>query len=134
MRVTNPSLRNYHIPAFADLPRTEVLFADTYDNNGPFGAKSMSESPYNPVAPALAERGCECGWLAASRPSAQSGPCSSWVNRTEQLIRPQSLFLEKTSFRVLIWINDLVYFVDQCEDEITVVGELSVIEPAQQTK
>ena len=35
-------------------PRTQVLFADTYDRLGPFGAKSMSESPYNPVAPALA--------------------------------------------------------------------------------
>jgi CO/xanthine dehydrogenase Mo-binding subunit len=33
---------------------TEVYFADTYDEIGPMGAKSMSESPYNPVAPALA--------------------------------------------------------------------------------
>ena len=33
---------------------TEVHFADTYDELGPLGAKSMSESPYNPVAPALA--------------------------------------------------------------------------------
>jgi CO/xanthine dehydrogenase Mo-binding subunit len=31
-----------------------VLFADTADSVGPFGAKSMSESPFNPVAPALA--------------------------------------------------------------------------------
>jgi CO/xanthine dehydrogenase Mo-binding subunit len=31
-----------------------VLFADTVDCVGPFGAKSMSESPFNPVAPALA--------------------------------------------------------------------------------
>jgi CO/xanthine dehydrogenase Mo-binding subunit len=31
-----------------------VFFADTVDAFGPFGAKSMSESPYNPVAPALA--------------------------------------------------------------------------------
>jgi putative selenate reductase molybdopterin-binding subunit len=53
-RVVNPAFRNYHIPAWADLPRTEVLFADTIDSVGPFGAKSMSESPYNPVAPALA--------------------------------------------------------------------------------
>jgi CO/xanthine dehydrogenase Mo-binding subunit/aerobic-type carbon monoxide dehydrogenase small subunit (CoxS/CutS family) len=51
--VSNPSFRNYHIPAFADVPRTEVLFADTYDRLGPAGAKSMSESPYNPVAAAL---------------------------------------------------------------------------------
>lgn len=53
-KVMNPSFRTYHIPAFADLPRTEVLFADTYDRLGPQGAKSMSESPFNPVAPALA--------------------------------------------------------------------------------
>ena len=53
-RVTTSTLRNYHVPQFADVPRTEVLFADTVDAIGPFGAKSMSEAPYNPVAPALA--------------------------------------------------------------------------------
>jgi putative selenate reductase molybdopterin-binding subunit len=47
------TFRGYHLPAFADVPRTEVLFADTADAVGPFGAKSMSESPYNPVAAAL---------------------------------------------------------------------------------
>jgi putative selenate reductase molybdopterin-binding subunit len=52
-QVTNPTFRNYHLPSFADIPRTEVLFADTHDELGPFGAKSMSESPYNPVAAAL---------------------------------------------------------------------------------
>ncbi|TGD86810.1 aldehyde oxidase [Mycolicibacterium sp. CH28] len=52
--VTTDTLRNYHIPQLADLPVTEVYFADTVDTLGPMGAKSMSESPYNPVAPALA--------------------------------------------------------------------------------
>jgi putative selenate reductase molybdopterin-binding subunit len=52
--VTTQTLRNYHIPQLADVPVTEVYFADTYDELGPLGAKSMSESPYNPVAPALA--------------------------------------------------------------------------------
>jgi CO/xanthine dehydrogenase Mo-binding subunit len=52
--VTTKTLRHYHIPQFADVPPTEVYFADTYDSFGPFGAKSMSESPYNPVAPAIA--------------------------------------------------------------------------------
>lgn len=52
--VANPTFRGYHIPTFADVPRTEVFFADTHDTLGPLGAKSMSESPYNPVAPALA--------------------------------------------------------------------------------
>ncbi|MGI3780794.1 MAG: xanthine dehydrogenase family protein molybdopterin-binding subunit, partial [Janthinobacterium lividum] len=53
-RVTTSVLRNYHIPQMADVPDTEVYFADTADELGPYGAKSMSESPYNPVAPALA--------------------------------------------------------------------------------
>ncbi len=52
-RVVNPSFRDYHVPAFPDVPFTEVYFADTRDPNGPYGAKSMSESPYNPVAAAL---------------------------------------------------------------------------------
>ncbi|SMH36503.1 CO or xanthine dehydrogenase, Mo-binding subunit [Rathayibacter oskolensis] len=52
--VTTTILRNYHIPQMADVPTTEVLFAETADELGPFGAKSMSEAPYNPVAPALA--------------------------------------------------------------------------------
>jgi putative selenate reductase molybdopterin-binding subunit len=52
-RVVNPSFRDYHVPAFPDVPFTEVYFADTHDPVGPYGAKSMSESPYNPVAAAL---------------------------------------------------------------------------------
>jgi len=52
--VTTRALREYHLPALADLPQTEVFFAATEDPLGPFGAKSMSESPFNPVAPALA--------------------------------------------------------------------------------
>ena len=52
-RVVNPKFRDYHLPSFADIPRTEVYFADTIDTIGPMGAKSMSESPYNPVAAAM---------------------------------------------------------------------------------
>jgi putative selenate reductase molybdopterin-binding subunit len=52
-RVINPKFRDYHLPSYADVPRTEVFFADTSDAVGPMGAKSMSESPYNPVAAAL---------------------------------------------------------------------------------
>jgi CO/xanthine dehydrogenase Mo-binding subunit len=60
--VLTQTLRNYHIPQLSDLPVTEVYFADTYDELGPLGAKSMSESPYNPVAPALANAiGRACG-------------------------------------------------------------------------
>ncbi|GLY99150.1 molybdopterin-dependent oxidoreductase [Actinoplanes sp. NBRC 103695] len=53
-RVTTAGFRQYHLPTFADTPRTEVHLAQTDDAIGPLGAKSMSESPFNPVAPALA--------------------------------------------------------------------------------
>ncbi|WP_182525310.1 molybdopterin-dependent oxidoreductase [Nocardioides dongkuii] len=52
--VTTRTFRHYRVPQMGDLPTTEVLFADTYDVLGPHGAKSMSEAPYNPVAPAVA--------------------------------------------------------------------------------
>ncbi|WP_035857325.1 molybdopterin-dependent oxidoreductase [Cryptosporangium arvum] len=53
--VTNPTFRTYHLPTFADVPRTDVHFVTgVHDPVGPLGAKSMSESPFNPVAPALA--------------------------------------------------------------------------------
>ncbi|MEZ3161929.1 molybdopterin cofactor-binding domain-containing protein [Microbacterium sp. BWT-B31] len=51
--VANPVFRLYRVPQSADVPDTEVYFASTFDAVGPFGAKSMSESPYNPVPAAL---------------------------------------------------------------------------------
>ena len=54
-KMVNPTLRNYRIPAYADvLQRTEIYFANTHDAFGPLGAKSMSEAPIYPIAPALA--------------------------------------------------------------------------------
>jgi len=53
-RMVNPALRNYKIPAFADLPHSEIFFADTCDTIGPLGAKSQGECAINPVAPAIA--------------------------------------------------------------------------------
>lgn len=52
--VTTAAFRRYRLPQFADVPRTEVHFTQTSDAIGPLGAKSMSESPFNPVAPAFA--------------------------------------------------------------------------------
>ncbi|MFH9072503.1 molybdopterin-dependent oxidoreductase [Streptomyces alboflavus] len=51
--VTTAAFRRYRLPQYADVPRTEVHFTRTRDAIGPLGAKSMSESPFNPVAPAL---------------------------------------------------------------------------------
>ncbi len=53
-RMVNPTLRNYRIPAFADVPSSEVFFADTHDVIGPLGAKSQGECAINPIAPAIA--------------------------------------------------------------------------------
>ncbi|MFJ5551411.1 molybdopterin-dependent oxidoreductase [Streptomyces sp. NPDC093225] len=52
--VTTTAFRRYRLPQYADVPRTEVHFTETSDAIGPLGAKSMSESPFNPVAPAFA--------------------------------------------------------------------------------
>ncbi|MDT5154974.1 MAG: hypothetical protein QOI01_6707 [Mycobacterium sp.] len=52
--MVNPNLRNYRIPTYADVPRTEVLFVKSTDSVGPMKAKGMAECCINPVAPALA--------------------------------------------------------------------------------
>ncbi|MFI5750220.1 molybdopterin-dependent oxidoreductase [Streptomyces sp. NPDC051644] len=52
--VTTTAFRQYRLPQYADIPHTEVHFMETSDAIGPLGAKSMSESPFNPVAPAFA--------------------------------------------------------------------------------
>jgi Aerobic-type carbon monoxide dehydrogenase, large subunit CoxL/CutL homologs len=51
--VINPTFRNYRIPAFADIPRSEIYFADTCDRYGPLGAKPVGEAPIIPLAAAL---------------------------------------------------------------------------------
>ncbi|MFE5647475.1 molybdopterin-dependent oxidoreductase [Rhodococcus sp. NPDC056516] len=50
----NPNLRNYRIPTYADVPRTEVILVDSSDSVGPLRSKGMAECCINPVAPALA--------------------------------------------------------------------------------
>jgi putative selenate reductase molybdopterin-binding subunit len=52
--MVNPNLRNYRIPTYADVPRTEVLLVDSNDSVGPLRSKGMAECCINPVAPALA--------------------------------------------------------------------------------
>ncbi|MFE6036001.1 molybdopterin-dependent oxidoreductase [Streptomyces sp. NPDC056452] len=52
--MVNPNLRNYRLPTYADLPRTELLLVASSDSVGPMRAKGMAECCINPVAPALA--------------------------------------------------------------------------------
>jgi putative selenate reductase molybdopterin-binding subunit len=52
--MTNPTLRNYRIPTYADAPRTEVILVGSTDSAGPMRSKGIAEMCINPVAPALA--------------------------------------------------------------------------------
>jgi putative selenate reductase molybdopterin-binding subunit len=52
--MVNPNLRNYRIPTYADIPRTDVLVVESHDSVGPMASKGIGESCINPVAPALA--------------------------------------------------------------------------------
>ena len=80
-RVINPQFRNYHLPSFADIPRTEVFFADTTDSIGPMGAKSMSESPYNPVAAALGNAIANATGIRFTADAVQAGPAVAGAAR-----------------------------------------------------
>jgi CO/xanthine dehydrogenase Mo-binding subunit/aerobic-type carbon monoxide dehydrogenase small subunit (CoxS/CutS family) len=52
--MVNPNLRNYRIPTYADVPRTELLLVKSTDSVGPMKSKGMAECCINPIAPALA--------------------------------------------------------------------------------
>jgi putative selenate reductase molybdopterin-binding subunit len=50
----NPNLRKYHIPRAAKMPAMDVIFVQTDEPSGPFGAKSVSEISIDGVSPAIA--------------------------------------------------------------------------------
>ncbi len=50
----NPNLRDYHIPRAAEMPAMDVVFVQTDEPSGPYGAKSVSEISIDGVAPAIA--------------------------------------------------------------------------------
>jgi putative selenate reductase molybdopterin-binding subunit len=49
----NPSLSDYHIPRAGEMPAMDVIFVQTEEPSGPFGAKSVAEISIDGVAPAL---------------------------------------------------------------------------------
>src|SRR5437763_5966097 len=54
-QVTNASLADYKIPGFHDVPvAMENLCVDTFQSNGPFGAKGVGEVATFCVSPAIA--------------------------------------------------------------------------------
>jgi CO/xanthine dehydrogenase Mo-binding subunit len=47
------SLKDYHIPTAADMPRVEVILVEEPEPTGPFGAKGVGEPALIPTAPAI---------------------------------------------------------------------------------
>ncbi|HDN04616.1 MAG TPA: 2Fe-2S iron-sulfur cluster binding domain-containing protein [Chloroflexi bacterium] len=50
----NPNLKEYRIPRADEMPAMDVIFVQTNELSGPFGAKSVSEISIDGVAPAVA--------------------------------------------------------------------------------
>ncbi|MBN1451577.1 MAG: molybdopterin-dependent oxidoreductase [Anaerolineales bacterium] len=50
----NPNLVKYRIPRAVEMPATDVIFVQTNEPSGPFGAKSVAEISIDGVAPAIA--------------------------------------------------------------------------------
>jgi 4-hydroxybenzoyl-CoA reductase subunit alpha len=49
-----PSLLDYRIPTVADTPQLQALIVESYDPEGPYGAKEAGEGPLHPSIPAIA--------------------------------------------------------------------------------
>ena len=54
--IVNPQFRNYRIPAYADIPRTEVYFADTCDATRPARGEGHGRVPDQPGRPGAGQR------------------------------------------------------------------------------
>lgn len=54
-RLVNPRLGSYHVLKCNEMPKLEVIFVQTDEPTGPFGAKSIAEIPMDGVAPAIAD-------------------------------------------------------------------------------
>jgi len=54
-RLVNARLGPYHVYKCNEMPELEVIFVQTEEPTGPFGAKSVAEIPMDGVAPAMAD-------------------------------------------------------------------------------
>jgi 4-hydroxybenzoyl-CoA reductase subunit alpha len=52
--LVGPSLLDYRIPTIADTPELSALIVESYDPEGPYGAKEAGEGPLHPSIPAIA--------------------------------------------------------------------------------
>ena len=49
-----PSLLDYRIPTISDTPELNAIIVESYDPEGPYGAKECGQGPLLPVIPAVA--------------------------------------------------------------------------------
>lgn len=54
-RMVNPRFGPYHVYKANEMPQLDIIFVQTDEPSGPFGAKSVSEIPMDGFAPALAD-------------------------------------------------------------------------------
>ncbi len=54
-RLVNPRLGPYRVYRCNEMPHLDVIFVQTEEPTGPFGAKSISELPLDGIAPAMAD-------------------------------------------------------------------------------
>lgn len=53
-RIVNPNLHDYLIPTICDAPEITTVAVESYEPNGPFGAKEIGEGSLLPVLGAIA--------------------------------------------------------------------------------
>ena len=53
--LVNARLGPYHIYTANEMPKIQVIFVETDEPTGPFGAKSVAELPLDGVAPAMVD-------------------------------------------------------------------------------
>lgn len=53
-RLLNPNFADYKLFNAFDMPQLETILVETYEESGPYGAKSIGEVPINTPAPAIA--------------------------------------------------------------------------------
>jgi 4-hydroxybenzoyl-CoA reductase subunit alpha len=54
-KTLNPNFVDYKMPTAMDMPRSEVVHIDTYEPEGPMGAKECGEGLASPTAPAVSD-------------------------------------------------------------------------------
>ena len=54
-QLANPRLGPYRIYTASEMPAIDVIFVQTDEPTGPFGAKSIAELPTDGIAPAVAD-------------------------------------------------------------------------------